>query len=136
MPSLKHKPTVVPLLLALACTPALADWVRISTSETSVFYIDPAVSPKVGSNVTAWVLRDHTAAQVGAGGPFLSSKDQIELDCDGRRVRRIYTSDYVERAAKGKMVHYEYGPMSWNAIAPNTIMQRMLDMACAVPHKP
>ena len=41
------KHLLLPLLLALGGGPALADWVRISTSETSVFYIDSAIPPKV-----------------------------------------------------------------------------------------
>lgn len=121
------------LLLALGCGPALADWVRISTSETSVFYIDSAISPKVGSNVMVWILRDHSAPQVGAGGPFASSKDQIEIDCAARRVRRIYSSDHPASMGQGKMVHSEHGPMSWNAVAPNTIVKRIVDMACLPP---
>ena len=43
-----NKHWLLSLLLALGCGPALADWVRISTSETSVFYIDSAIPPKVG----------------------------------------------------------------------------------------
>nr|WP_315426956.1 surface-adhesin E family protein [uncultured Albidiferax sp.] len=125
-----RKHLLLPLLLALGCGPALADWVRISTSETSVFYIDSAIPPKVGSNVMVWILRDHSAPQVGAGGPFASSKDQIEIDCAGRRVRRIYSSDHPEAMGKGKMVHSEHGPMSWNQVGPNTIMKRIVDMAC------
>ena len=127
------KPLLLPLLCALACTPALADWVRVATSETSVFYIDSAVSPKVGANVMVWVLRDHTAPQVGAGGPYASSKDQIEVDCAARRVRRIYGSEHPEPMGKGKMVYSEHGPMSWNAVAPKTTMRRVVDMACMRP---
>ena len=121
---------LLPLLLALGCGPALADWVRISTSETSVFYIDSAIPPKVGANVMVWILRDHSAPQVGAGGPFASSKDQIEIDCAGRRVRRIYSSDHPQAMGQGKMVHSEHGPMSWNLAGPNTIVKRIVDMAC------
>ena len=128
-----NKHLLLPLLLALGCGPALADWVRISTSETSVFYIDSAIPPKVGANVMVWILRDHSAPQVGAGGPFASSKDQIEIDCAGRRVRRIYSSDHPQAMGQGKMVHSEHGPMSWNLASPNTIVKRIVDMACVHP---
>ena len=128
-----NKRVLLTLLLAWGCGPVMADWVRISTSETSVFYIDSAISPKVGANVMVWILRDHNTPQVGADGPFASSKDQIEIDCEGRRVRRIYASDHAEPMGKGKMVHSEHGPMSWNAVAPNTIMRRVVDTACMHP---
>lgn len=127
------KRLLLAILWALACNPVLADWVRISTSETSVFYIDSAIPPKVRANVMVWILRDHTTPQVGAGGPFASSKDQIEVDCSARRVRRIYASDHSEPMGKGKMVHSEHGPMSWNAVLPDTIMRRVVDTACMHP---
>lgn len=128
-----NKRVLLPLLWALVCGPVLADWVRISSSETSVFYIDSAISPKVGANVMVWVLRDHTTPQMGLGGPYASSKDQIEIDCAARRVRRIYASEHPEPMGKGKMVHSEHGPMSWNTVAPNTIMNRVVDTGCMHP---
>lgn len=128
-----NKALLLPLLWALACGPALADWVRISSSEASVFYIDSAIPPKVGSNVMVWMLRDHTTPQVGAGGPYASSKDQIEIDCAARRVRRIYASGHPEPMGQGKMVFSEHGPMSWNAVAPRTILRRVVDTACMHP---
>ncbi|WP_367848217.1 surface-adhesin E family protein [Rhodoferax sp. WC2427] len=127
------KPLLLPLLWALACGPALASWVRIATSETSVFYVDSEIPPKVGANVMVWVLRDHTTPQVGPGGPYASSKDQIEVDCAARRVRRIYGSAHPEPMGQGKMVYSEHGPMSWNDVAPKTTMRRVVDMACMHP---
>ena len=124
------KTVLLPLLGALACGPVMANWVRISSSEASVYYIDSAIPPKVGANVVVWILRDHTTPQVGAGGPFASSKDQLEIHCDARQVRRMYGSEHPEPMGKGKMVYSEHGPMSWNAVAPKTIMQRVVDAAC------
>ncbi|WP_394788093.1 surface-adhesin E family protein [Rhodoferax sp.] len=122
----------MPLLLTLGCSqPVKADWLRISTSETSVFYIDSAIPPKVGNNVTVWILRDHNTAQTGEGGTYLSSKDQIEIDCAGQRVRRLYSSDHPQHMGEGELVHSEHGPMSWNDASPNTIVKRIVDVACA-----
>ena len=116
--------------LDTAISSVMANWVRISSSEASVYYIDSAIPPKVGANVVVWILRDHTTPQVGAGGPFASSKDQLEIHCDARQVRRMYGSEHPEPMGKGKMVYSEHGPMSWNAVAPKSIMQRVVDAAC------
>lgn len=121
------------LLLAVSCGHAWADWVKVSNNESLAFYMDTAISKKVGSNVMIWVLRDHASVQRGSAGPYLSSKDQIEVDCRGRRIRRIYSSDHPQRMGEGKFVHSEHGPMSWNDVSPGTVIKRIADIACANP---
>jgi hypothetical protein len=121
------------LLLTVSCGHAMAAWVKISSSEQSVFYMDPSISKKVGDNVMIWLLRDHTSLRHGASGPYLSSKDEIEVDCRGRRIRRIYSSDHPQAMGEGKFVHSEHGPMSWNDASPNTIISRIVDVACMRP---
>lgn len=120
-------------LLALCAWSAKADWVKISSSEKSVYYLDPAASKRVGANVTIVLLRDHTSPQYDGPQPYLSSKDEIEVDCNGRRIRRIYSSDHPLKMGEGKMVHSEHGPMSWNAAAPGTIVNRIVNIACMRP---
>jgi hypothetical protein len=66
----------------------------------------------------------------GPGGVYVSSKDQIEVDCAGRRIRRLYSSDHPQPMGAGKAVHFEHGPMSWNFATPNSIASRMVNVAC------
>lgn len=129
---MNHK-LFLPLLLALSCGQVMAGWVKVSTSERSVIYLDTALSQRVGANVMIWLLRDHTSPQFGDGGPYLSSKDQIEVDCQGRQIRRMYSSDHPQHMGEGKFVHSEHGPMSWNYAAPNTLVKRIVDIACVNP---
>lgn len=114
-------------VLWLACAAAQAEWVRIAHNEQSVFYLDPTLSKRVGSHVMVWMLRDHVGQ---AQGPFRSSKDQLEVDCAGRNVRRIYASDHGQAMGLGPALHFEHGPMSWNRVTPNTILSRMVNIAC------
>lgn len=118
------------LVLAAACGQALAAWVKVAEAPGSVIYLDPAVSRKVGDNVMVWLLRDHAEMRFGPAGPYLSSKDQIEIDCRGRRVRRIYVSDHPKAMGEGRFVASEHGPMSWNDAQPRSIMGRVVDLAC------
>lgn len=119
--------------LLLAGVGAQAEWVRLAHSAQSVFYLDPAVSKKVGGHVTAWVLRDHSGPRSGAAGGYLSSRDQFEVDCPGRRIRRLYSADHAQAMGGGPAVRSEHGPMSWNHVTPNTIVSRIADVACARP---
>lgn len=123
---------MVSVVLALASPVAHADWIRVATTRQSYFYIDSKKSPKIGDNVMVWVLRDHKQMLLGEGLAVRSSKDQIEIDCAGRRVRRIFSSDHGRRMGEGPMLHSEHGPMSWNAVSPNTPVSRIVDVACAL----
>lgn len=116
--------------LTVVCGQAMAGWVKFSQNEQSVFYVDSDMSKKFGGNVMIWVLRDHTSPRYAEFGRYMSSKDQIEVDCAGRRIRRIYSSDQSQPMGLGRQVHYEHGPMSWNNATPNTIVSRMVDVAC------
>jgi hypothetical protein len=127
-PAARH--VLIGALLATSATTALADWVKVAETGQSVIYLDPAVSRKVGDNVMVWLLRDHAARRVGAGGPFRSSKDQVEVDCRARRVRLIYSSDHPKPMGEGRFVHSEHGPMSWNAAPPQSVMGRVVALAC------
>jgi hypothetical protein len=121
---------LIAALMATSGTAALADWVKVAETGQSVIYLDPAVSRKVGDNVMVWLLRDHADRRVGAGGPFRSSKDQVEVDCRARRVRLIYSSDHPKPMGEGRFVHSEHGPMSWNAAPPQSVMGRVVALAC------
>lgn len=123
--------TLAAVLLATMSCSALAEWVRVAASQQSVFYIDAQKSPRVGTNVMIWVLRDHRAMLPANGLMVRSSKDQIEVDCAGRRIRRIFSSDHGRPMGKGPMLHSEHGPMSWNAVTPNSTVSRIVDVACA-----
>ena len=117
-------------LLTGCSLPALAEWVKVADAGQTVIYLDTAVSKKVGDNVMVWLLRDHATRRVGAGGPYRSSKDQVEVDCGARRVRLIYSSDHPKPMGEGRFVHSEHGPMSWNAAPPQSVMGRVLALAC------
>lgn len=120
-------------LLALACNLAHADWVKVASTETSVFYLDTSMSKKVAGTLMIWVLREHNSPRMAPQGRYRSSKDQLEIDCKGRRARLIYTSDHPDLRGEGKQVHFQHGPMSWNDVAQNPVFSRILNIACSAP---
>jgi len=133
MTRISAKRLLLAVILAAACGQALAAWVKVAEIAGSTVYLDSAASKKVGDNVMVWLLRDHHALRFGNGGPYLSSKDQIEIDCQGRRVRRIYASDHPKAMGEGRFVASEHGPMSWNDAQPRSVMARVVDLACVRP---
>lgn len=121
-------------LLALGFSQAQADWVKVATTETSVFYLDTAMSKKVAGTLMIWILREYTSPRMSPEGQrYRSSKDQLEIDCRGRRVRLIYSSHHPDRDGEEKQVHFDHGPMSWNDVAQNPVFGRIINIACSAP---
>lgn len=127
------KKCVVWALLALGCCPAQADWVKVISTETSEFYLDTAMSDKIAGTLMIWILRNHNSPRMAPEGQYRSSKDRLEIDCKGRRVRLIYTSDHSNPMGEGKQVHFQHGPMSWNDVAQNPVFLRIVNIACSAP---
>ena len=105
-------------------------WVKVSTNTTFTIYLDPAVSARVGTNIMIWLLREYNQPQFDGTVNYLSSKDQIEVDCSARRVRRIYSSNHPQPMGGGDFVSSEHGPMSWNDVPQDSIIRRAIDIAC------
>ena len=121
------------LVLALTCGLVHAEWVKVASTETSVFYLDTSMSKKVAGTLMIWILREHNSPRMVPEGRYRSSKDQLEIDCKGRRVRLIYTSDHPDLLGEGKQVHFQHGPMSWNDVAQNPVFLRIVNIACSAP---
>lgn len=118
------------LVMVIAMCGAKADWIRVGATEQANYYIDSELLNRAGSHVVIWALRDFPYSHLGAGGYYLSTKDELEIDCANQRLRRIFTSDHPRRMGGGDFVFSEHGPMSWNKVPPDTIMQRLVDVAC------
>lgn len=119
-----------PAKAAAAPASTTISWVRVSANASSTIYLDTAVAKRVGSNIMVWLLRDYKATQYAGGVSYLSSKDQIEVDCAGLRIRRMYSSDHPQAMGAGEFVSSEHGPMSWNSVAQDDPMWRVLNIAC------
>jgi hypothetical protein len=124
--------TAAPAASASSPTPAstAGQWLKVSTNATSSIYLDATVSKRVGSNIVIWLLRDYNGPQYDGAANYSSSKDQIEVDCGGRRVRRIYSSNHPQSMGGGTFVSSEHGPMSWNEVTWDSIIRRAVDIAC------
>lgn len=119
------------LLLVLCAGPARAEWLKVASTENGDFYLGTEQSEKFGSNITVWILRDHLGVRYGKHGAYESSKDQMEVDCQRRRIRLLYSSDHPKAMGEGRFIHSDHGPMSWNAVDPRSTLNRIVSLACA-----
>lgn len=122
---------VLLLLVVLSAGPTWADWIKVASTENDVFYLSSEQSKKFGASITVWVLRDHLTVRYGKQGAYQSSKDQMEIDCQQRRIRLLYSSDHPKAMGEGQFIHSNHGPMSWNDVDPRSTLNRIVSFACA-----
>jgi hypothetical protein len=106
------------------------NWVRISSSATAAIYLDLGDAKRVGNFIVIWLLRDFNSPQFDGKANYLSSKDEIEVDCGNDRVRLLHASHHPLAMGAGPLVSSEHGPMSWNAVAGDSAIRRAVDIAC------
>jgi len=116
------------ILLALAASPALAGWVKVSETESSVFYIDSRTIHKSGDLRTVWEIQD--LKQKHEDG-YMSIRLWAEYDCKERRrrIKSIYGHD--KPMAGGQVLMVDKLTGQWIAIAPDTPFSTILGIVCS-----
>lgn len=118
------------LLLAaavVAATPALAEWTRITTTATDVFYLDASTIKGTGKMRRAWVLVDFKqASELGV----LSSRRVEQFDCAEERYRTLQATYHAGQMANGKMVAADYSTSEWTYIAPESAIYDFMRRVC------
>ena len=117
-------------LLALVTTPAWADWVAVGKSVSgNITYIDPASIQKTGAIIQVWEFTD--LKQRGANEE-MSKRYLSEYDCKDRRSRILSISGYSEAMLRGKTLYSDTSNQEWDYVAPDTLLEDILDRVCAM----
>ena len=71
--------------------------------------------------------------------PYNSESNKINLDCTGRRFRLLDSAKYSDLFAKGVVIESNnfalQGFAKWADVAPNTLMDRILNSSCYIAEK-
>ena len=89
------------LLLVLAAAPALAEWVRVGSTDAAVHYVDPATLEKHGSLRRITALQDMNAAN---GTGVMSIVSLQEYDCADGRSRYLSLTAHSRPMARGEVL--------------------------------
>jgi hypothetical protein len=116
------------LALLLASSGAWAEWVKVTETEGSVFYIDPATIRNEGNVRKVWVLQD--LKQRHKDGD-LSTRMRYEYDCKGDRFRMLSLSSHTGQMARGQTLVNDNEPDAWYDVPPKTITEFVLKLVCA-----
>ena len=125
---------ILMMLLAVASSSAMAEWVKLGENETAATYADPATISKTGNLVKMWRLIDlHKAVSIASDKPFMSSKGQEEYDCEEERTRILALSFHSENMGGGEVVHSEASPAKWEPVRARSIGETLWKFGCGKP---
>lgn len=114
-------------ILFLIALPASAEWVKISESNESIWYLDPSTIKKNGNFVRMWGITELKKKDKDDG--HLSRRALYDFDCKNERYRILTISAHSERMAGGKVLSTESIP-TWDYIAPETVGAFMFELVC------
>jgi hypothetical protein len=89
------------LSLALASSPAWAEWVRVGRTEAAVHYVDPSTLRKDGNLRRVWALQDMVEPSPEG---VMSVRALQEYDCARARVRFLSVAAHAGPMAGGRIV--------------------------------
>ena len=105
------------VILLLAAASAWADWVKITETTDTVYYLDPALISDNGKFRRVVVIKnDATHEPAGTR----SRRVSYEIDCVGERLRSVASTEYSEPMAQGKSVNSWERQSEWLYVAPIT----------------
>jgi hypothetical protein len=137
----KNMPTarlLLTLMLALVSTSAMArgtewTWIGEGREHAVDYYLDFQSFHKQGQYVTVWELMDFEIPQEfkGADWKYLSSKLQIEFDCNERQSRYLSVYYYAGAMGSDNMVYSASFPSAtWQPIPPESVEKQLWNSAC------
>ena len=118
------------LLLALACSSALAEWTTLGDVGNAELFVDPTTIVRTGDTATMWSIYALKATATAGGSTYVSLKRQDEFDCKGARMRGLTIAAYAEPMAGGKLVAEEKGTAGWAPVTPQSTGEKLLKVAC------
>jgi surface-adhesin protein E len=108
---------VLSAVLLLAATSASADWVKVSETADTVYYIDPALITDKSNLRRVSVIQNYAKQELSG---VRSRVVSYEIDCAGQRLRSIAATEHSEPMAQGKSVSSWIRESDWLYLAPRT----------------
>lgn len=126
------------VMLVLVSTSAMAKgnvWVWIGTGREHAvdYYLDFQSFHKRGQNVIAWELMDFETPREldGATGRYLSSKLQMEFDCNHRQSRILSLYMYTGIMGTEDIIYSANFPSApWKPVITGSVEKELWNSAC------
>ena len=120
---------VLMLLLVLATSPALAQWVKVDDKDNAIHYIDRATLAKSGDVRRFWVTQ-YLREKDPEGE--ISRRALLEYDCAGRRFRYLSIAKHSARTGGSRAPSPESSPKK-SAYIPTPIDDKTVQGIVCTP---
>jgi hypothetical protein len=115
-------------LQAVAATP---QWASVGLYDQGAVSVDIANVSREGPLRRLWSMMDYKMAQKSeSGDTFLSTRSQMEINCQTRQVRILHLSMHAAARLGGRVVDSEGILREWQAIPPGTPVDRISARVC------
>jgi len=121
------------LLLIVVSNTAMAQWIKVFTSDdnTSVFYAAPSSKQDTGAETAKiWVLNDLNKEQLIDSKSYLSIISEKEYNCKDMQDRLLYSSYHTGNMGGREVVQSGSDNKQWAVIKPNTPGAAQWEIAC------
>jgi hypothetical protein len=119
------------LVLAIASSGAMADWIAVSKDDVSTFYVDDSTIQTEGDKAKMWGLFDFKTEQAAGRYRYLSQMTQYEFDCKKKLRRDFYSWFHSMHMGGGDVVYTINRPDDkWSHIVPGSEAGIMWKIAC------
>ena len=117
-------------LLLAASRGAAGEWTLLGENGDLTLYVDPATIVRADGMAKLSALYDHKSARsTMRGWLYRSERMQTEFDCKRERWRAVYSTYHFGNMASGP-VFGDSRSWEWVPIAPETVAEKALRMAC------
>ena len=115
-------------LQAVAATP---QWASVGLYDQGAVSVDIANVSREGPLRRFWSMMDYKVAQKSeSGDTFLSTRSQMDINCQTRQVRILHLSMHAAARLGGRVVDSEGIMREWQAIPPGTPVDRISARVC------
>lgn len=122
--------TLLTMLLAVASSNAVAEWIMVGNNENDTLYADSATIIKSAHKVKMRMLHDYKKAIHAAGETFLSTAAQEEYDCQKNQARTLNFSFHSKNMGKGWKIYSETAHHNWEPVRPGSAREALWNFAC------
>jgi hypothetical protein len=109
-----------------------AGWLEVDWNEERTFYVDPETLRPAGALVRMSDLVDFKIPQVNVGKQFRSARSVREYDCNGRRVRRVVTTELSANMGVGDVIQTYPESAAWTPVPSETASEALWKLACGL----
>ena len=126
---------VLVVLLAAVSSNVMADWVPITegSDKDTTIYANPDNILWSNNRAKLLVLFDYkTPRTVADSRPYLSTKYEFEIDCNGNQSRLLGVIAFSGNMGAGEVIYTHNFNNPWTAVRPRSIDQGILNFACGI----